>query len=152
MQIHEFPYCCKARIISSFGAGHIGENDDYLKARGISDPSKARAKRYSKEEVLEYLKKNIEGMRSLGIHVVFACPTSNQPEAIEALEEFGFFGIPEGERAHGNKVHYCGHTKPNNYVPDKTNIKVTVDHYMVPMFYSIPCISEEYAEQWTTLN
>jgi len=127
------PQCCHAYVLKNFGAGHSGESDEYKDF--FKHP---RVKRDSAEAIKKYLDDNIPGCRLSGIQVIFACPTNHQPEAIKALEEYGFFGAPEKDLLASAQKDTYYHYKDDGWRVDKSKPAFTQDHYMVPMFYLIP--------------
>lgn len=132
MQIGVYTHCCKARILYNFGAGHLSEADEVRTTKCVRD---------SKEKILDYLKEVMPRLQQEGVQVLFACPTNHQPEAIEALTEFGFYGAPEEELKKNAVV--CKIFKDNDYT--STSKPMKVDHIMVPLFYLVPP-SNEYKE------
>lgn len=125
MRISPYPQCCRAQVLHDFGAGHFSEHgDEYAKHRA------------SAEDIKKFLDSSISGLRASGIQVLFACPTSHQPEAIEALTEYGFFGAPEEDlkavEQSFKKSRYNELTGRYEYEGDE------IPHQMIPMFFLIP--------------
>lgn len=119
-----YPNCCKARVLCQFGAGHLHEHNF------------PASKRVSKEQIKEYLDYHVPALRIEGINVIFACPTNHQPEAIEALTEYGFYGA-EQEDLDLSKKTYLTWKYGEDGQSHRALGKEQVEHYMVPMFYLI---------------
>lgn len=135
MRLSPYPQCCKANVLHDFGYGHLSETS-------------SKHVRPTKEQVLSYLNSVMPQLSNSGIQVLFACPTNHQPEAIEALTEFGFFGAPDEELlevAHLEKG--AKYTEDGKVIIDEEaskkygyNIFEYEDavHQMVPMFFLVP--------------
>lgn len=76
MRISSFPSCCGARVIVDFGAGYAG----------------AESESHTKQQVIAWVADQLHKLKSVA--VVYAMPTSSQPNAIAALEELGFYTHP----------------------------------------------------------
>lgn len=126
MKLSAYPQCCKANVLHGFGAGHLSEDGDAFKGQ-----------RATKEEITKYLDESIGGLSRGLIQVIFACPTNHQPEAIEALTEYGFFGAPEEELQKVVRLHTVAAHDPITGLRStfKTEQK---EHQMIPMFFLIP--------------
>lgn len=78
MRILNFPLCCSATVIADFGGGHVGQTENH-----------------TKKVIIDWVKGKLTMLkREHNTAVVFAIPTSTQPNAIAALEELGFYGAP----------------------------------------------------------
>ena len=133
MRISYYDRCCKARILCEFGSGHLNEADELRESK---------APRSTKEQVLKYMTEALPQLQREGVQVVFACPTNHQPEAIEALTEFGFYGAPEEDLKKNARV--CKVYKVDRYGEwDYKSEVQEVDHIMVPLFYLVPPAKNE---------
>ena len=130
MEVEDFPFCCKARIICNFGSGHASEDIRVNDDRGM--------RRDSKELILHELNRLKKRFQNEGVMVIFACPTNHQPEAIEALTEFGFYQAPH-KAIHSKK--YKRWVGVYSRIEDDV---VAIEHYMVPMFYLLDKNSPDY--------
>lgn len=77
MIICDFPGCCKAKVLYRFGGGHVGQIENH-----------------TKQQVIEYVKNSLRSLKGRSA-LLFAVPTSAQPNAIAALEEMGFYSAPD---------------------------------------------------------
>ena len=129
MDIEDFEGCCKACIIRSFGNGHLHEADELNGGRYADE-------RASAAEITEYLNKEVPRLKLRGIHVIFACITNHQPEAFQALTDYGFYTAPEEDLKASDRTYKTYmQDKFGTYIPDET---VVIDHRIIPMFYLIP--------------
>lgn len=123
LKLSPYPQCCKAMVFHGFGAGHSSEHGDGYKQY-----------RHSKQEITDFLTKSVRNLSMQGIQTLFACPTNHQPEAIEALTEFGFFSAPEEDLKAVERIVQApirdggGNLKSYESIP----------HQMHPMFFLIP--------------
>lgn len=125
MRLSPYPQCCRAQVLHDFGAGHFSEHGDGFKGH-----------RASAAEIKRFLDNSIVNLQKSYIQVLFACPTNHQPEAIEALTEYGFFGAPEEdlkavEQTYKKSV-YNAITGLYEYMEEE------IPHQMYPMFFLIP--------------
>lgn len=123
LNLSPYPQCCKAVVIHGFGAGHLFEHGDAYKDA-----------RLTQKEITNFLNKNIRILSSQGIQVLFACPTNHQPEAIEALTEFGFHSAPTEDLKAVERKERVGIRSADGSVERYEEIV----HQMHPMFYLIP--------------
>lgn len=92
MFVEDMPGCCCAEVVSGFGGG---EEFDSLRDQK------------AKSTIRRELHRALSCSKRRGVALVFATTTSNQPNAKEVLEEFGFYtaapvSIPNSER--GRKI------------------------------------------------
>lgn len=131
LNIASYAKCCHAWVINDFSYGHISEGDEYRKANHME-----LYKRTPKETIEKFVKDKIAAARLSNVQVLFACPTNHQPEAIEVLEGLGFFGAPKKDLL-ASSIPYAFFPQTKDHAGYQKE-QVTIEHYMVPMFYLVP--------------
>lgn len=82
MFLNEFPGCCSAQVWAHFGGGHNGESCNT-----------------TQEAIIHFfLKEFVDRGDIYNCAVLFACPTTSQPQVIEALRIIGFYESRNGAR------------------------------------------------------
>lgn len=129
LSLTAYPLCCKALCLTGFGSGHLSESDVYR------DLMKTKhAPRVSAEEIKRYL----DGAALGQTQVIFACPTVHQPEAIQALKDYGFHCADEEDWVHGTSQKVWPLKPGSSWDYDTKAEPTIIEHQMVPMFYLVP--------------